>query len=201
MTSKPVEYMRPALQQPTTLLQRSPGPAPSNVTPTQTPVDGYSTTTNGTLSGLTTIIGSDRLQRALYIAIADLARQTFGSSDVKLWKAGVVGASSLISQWIIAAPIDALINAILRSDNSTVDYILNILSESLGITVALVTLNMMGVVKSTDIEATTGEPELAPKSKKRGKLMKAFLMAMTDVVLAEVGRYITSMGYLSGSSA
>jgi hypothetical protein len=187
------------MQQPQPLQPRQQLPAQQ---PVQQPASTGTINNQTPASGpLGTIAPSSQLQHAIYIAISDLARQTLGSGDVKLWKAAIVGASSLISQMLIAAPIDALINAAVSRDSPTADYIFRILSESLGITVALLLLNGVGVAKDSDVMPTDGEPMMAPKKGKRSKVTKAFLMAMTDVVIAEVLRYVTSMGYISGSTA
>jgi hypothetical protein len=164
--------------------------ATSTVSPTSPPV-GSGTTTNQVSYSPGMLFRSDRFQRALYIAVADLFRQTLGSGDVKLYKAGVVGGASLVSQWLLAAPIDSIVNSVFNSDNATFDYILNILAETVGVTAALVALSMTGIAKSSDIASTDGEPNLLGKGKKQGKIMKAFMLALTDIVIAEVGRYAT----------
>lgn len=97
--------------------------------------------------------------------------------NVKASKSFAVGGASLASQMLIAAPINSAISGAAGYD---IPYIMDLLSETLGIGIMLSAFELAGAISQSDAELD-GE-----RKKKRSAFAKGFMLAGVDVLGAEL---------------
>ncbi len=139
-----------------------------------------------------------KVRRAVFVAGAEAVREAIlskkGGGTIKPGKIAAVGAASLGAQYILIAPIELFVKSF--NQTSEFDYVLSLLAETLGITVALSVFEMVGAVP---VSAVVPEGEAAPaRTRKRSVFMKSLGLAAMDVAVAEVVTALLGAFYPSG---
>jgi len=138
-----------------------------------------------------------RVVRSVTLGAADVARQAVSGKDkVNLKKSVAVGASSLVYQYLLAAPLQ---QALTSANQADLAYAWDLLVEILGVATTLYVFEMMGLVspKTGQIEAGVGK-EVGGK-KKRATFTKSIAMAGVDVFVAEIILSLMSGGIKFGA--
>lgn len=122
------------------------------------------------------MMGDPRLQRSVTVGVADAGRQALMKYKVNPAKSLTVAAASAVSQYAIAAPLNAALGGLWKTSDAP--YVLDLLSEILGIGIALSVFEMLGVASKENTESEG--------KSKGGKFGKALMLAGVDVIAAEL---------------